>query len=109
MEGLVGQIPDEDETLDIIENADHNSWSVSGQCQFYDFLAFFDEEDLYTSDYNTVGGLILDLLERIPSAGETLEWKTFDFRIMKMDGTRIDTLLVRHKPQPKEDESGKES
>ena len=109
MEGLVGQIPDEDETLDIIENADHNSWSVSGQCQFYDFLAFFDEEDLYTPDYNTVGGLILDLLERIPSAGETLEWKTFDFRIMKMDGTRIDTLLVRHKPQPKEDESGKES
>lgn len=106
MEGLVGQIPDEDETLDIVENADHSSWSVSGQCQFYDFLAFFDEEDLYTPDYNTVGGLILDLLERIPTVGEKLRWKSFEFRITKMDGTRIDTILVRHTPQPKEGEPG---
>ncbi len=106
MEGLVGQIPDENETLDIIENADHNSWSVSGQCQFYDFLAFFDEEDLYTPDYNTVGGLILDVLERIPMAGERLEWKSFEFRIVKMDGTRIDTLLVRHNPLPQTDSKG---
>lgn len=106
MEGLVGQIPDEDETLDIVENADHNSWSVSGQCQFYDFLAFFDEEDLYTPDYNTVGGLILDVLERIPVAGERLEWKSFEFRIVKMDGTRIDTLLVRHTPLPQDDKKG---
>ena len=30
MEGLVGQIPDEDETMDIVENADHQSWTVSG-------------------------------------------------------------------------------
>lgn len=104
MEGLVGQIPDEDETLDIVENADHTSWSVSGQCQFYDFLAFFDEEDLYTPDYNTVGGLVLDVLERIPSVGEKLKWKTFEFKILKMDGTRIDTILVRHTPQPKEGE-----
>lgn len=108
MEGLVGQIPDEDETMDIVENPDHQSWTVSGQCQFYDFLAFFDEEDLYTPDYNTVGGLILDVLERIPSAGETVKWQTFEFRITRMDGTRIDTLLVRHTPAKKDEEEKKE-
>lgn len=103
MEGLVGQIPDEDETMDIIENADHKSWNVSGQCLFYDFLAFFDEEDLYTPDFTTVGGLILDELERIPQAGEKLSWKSFDFRIVRMDGTRIDTLLVRHHTNDEEE------
>ncbi len=95
MEGLVGQIPDEDETPDIVENADGKSWTVSGQCQFYDFLAFFDEEDLYTPECNTVGGLILDVLESIPAAGEKVKWESFDFRVLKMDGTRIDKLLVR--------------
>lgn len=109
MEGLVGQIPDENESLDIIENADHESWSVSGQCQFYDFLAYFDEEDFYTPDYNTVGGLILDQLERIPAVGESLEWKTFTFKIIKMDGTRIDTLLVRHKKESEEKEETEKS
>ena len=97
MEGLVGQIPDEDETPDIVENADGKSWTVSGQCQFYDFLAFFDEENLYTPECNTVGGLILDVLEHIPAAGEKVEWESFDFRVLKMDGTRIDKLLVRRR------------
>ena len=95
MEGLVGQIPDSNEAPDIFENADHSSWTVSGQCLFYDFLAFFDEESLYTTDYNTIGGLILDLLERIPAVGEKVEWNNFIFRITSMDGTRINTILVR--------------
>ena len=105
MEGLVGQIPDYSEAPDIFENADHSSWTVSGQCQFYDFLAYFDEEDLYTPDYNTVGGLILDLLEHIPTVGEKVEWNNFMFRVTSMDGTRINNILVRKKaPENKEEE-----
>ena len=105
MEGLVGQIPDYSEAPDIFENADHSSWTVSGQCQFYDFLAYFDEEDLYTPDYNTVGGLILDLLEHIPTVGEKVEWNNFLFRVTSMDGTRINNILVRKKaPENKEEE-----
>ncbi len=97
MEGLVGQIPDGSDAPDISENPDHSSWTVSGQCLFYDFLAYFDEEDLYKPDYNTVGGLILELLEHIPAAGEKVEWGSFLFQITSMDGNRINSILVRRK------------
>lgn len=102
LEGLVGNIPDETEMPDIVENPDHTSWTVSGQCPFYDFLAQFDKEDLYTPDINTVGGLILERLERIPHVGEQIEWGGFSFRVVGMDGTRIDRVIVRCLPQPEE-------
>lgn len=45
---------------------------VDGQCSFYDFLAHFGLEDVYSSaEYNTISGLILDELEHIPHSGNT--------------------------------------
>lgn len=98
-EGLVGTIQDKTEVPDIIERQDHKSWVVSGQCPFYDFLEYFDEEDLYVSDYNTLAGLILDLLDHIPTVGERCSWKTFEFRVVEMDVNRIDKVVVTRIPQ----------
>ena len=39
---------------------------------------------------------------------ERVKWQTFEFRITRMDGTRIDTLLVRHTPAKKDEEEKKE-
>ena len=51
--------------------------------------------DLYeASGYHTLAGLILDRLQRIPRSGEKLEWNSFVFEIMDMDGARIDKVLV---------------
>ncbi|MDP4278698.1 MAG: transporter associated domain-containing protein, partial [Bacteroidota bacterium] len=61
-----------------------------------DFLAYFDQEDLYQEhDYNTLSGLILDILEHIPSTGEKLRWKNFEMEIVDMDAARIDKVLVK--------------
>lgn len=95
LEGLVGAIDVPTETPDIIERSDGRSWVVSGQCSYYDFLAYFDMEDRYTSDFTTVGGLILDHMERIPEEGDNMAWKEFTFRILKMDETRIAKILVK--------------
>ena len=95
LEGLVGAIDVPTETPDIIERSDGRSWVVSGQCSYYDFLAYFDIEDRYSSDFTTVGGLILDHMERIPEEGDNMVWKEFTFRILKMDETRIAKILVK--------------
>lgn len=95
MEGLVGQVPEQGEDADIVERAD-GSYLVDGQYSFYDFLAFFDVEDLYAeSDYNTLSGLILAELGRLPVTGERLHWNCFDMEIVDMDGARIDKVLVK--------------
>jgi putative hemolysin len=93
-EGLVGTIQSKAETPDIIKRQDGKSWVVSGQCPFYDFLEYFDQEDLYDSDYNTLAGLILDLLDHIPTVGEECQWKGFGMRVVAMDGNRIDKVVV---------------
>lgn len=97
LEGLVGSIPDLHEEPDIIERAEGDGWLIDGQCPFYDFLEYFEEDDLYDdeSDFNTVGGLLIDQLEHIPTTGETLRWNKFLFEIVDMDGARIDKIIVK--------------
>lgn len=95
-EALVGNIIEPDEHEEQIIEREDGSWLVDGQYSFYDFLAFFDMEDLYQEhDYNTLSGLILDILERIPVEAEKLRWKDFEIEIVDMDAARIDKVLVR--------------
>ena len=97
MEGLIGQVPELDEEQEIVARPD-GTWLVDGQYSFYDFLEYFDMEDLYTEhDYNTLSGLILEILERVPKTGEKLSWLNFEFEIVDMDGARIDKVLVSRK------------
>ena len=99
-EGLVGNIQDQTEDPDIIERKDGNSWVVSGQCSFLDFLDYFDESTDLEPDFNTIAGLVLRLLDRIPKVGDTTHWQHFDLRVVEMDGNRIDKLLVtRRQPE----------
>ena len=91
---FVGMVNEEDEP-EIIKRADNGGWLVDGQCSLYDLLCYFDCGDLYeASGYHTLAGLILDRLQRIPRSGEKLEWNSFVFEIMDMDGARIDKVLV---------------
>ena len=91
---------------------------MDGQCPFYDFLAHFDMEDLAAdNDYNTVGGLILEMLEHIPvgglilemlehipQSGEYVDWNGFRLEVVDMDGPRIDKVLVNKlQPAPEEE------
>ena len=95
LDALVGNIAEDHADDDQIVKRDDNSYLVDGQYSFYDFLAYFDIEDRFPEhDYNTLSGLILDLVRRIPQVGEKLTWAEFSFEIVDMDGVRIDKVLV---------------
>lgn len=92
---LLGEITETHEEPEIIARED-GSWLVDGQCSFYEFLDYLHLEDLYEEyHYNTLSGLILDLLEHIPHTGEKFGWQGLEFEIVDMDGARIDKVLVR--------------
>lgn len=97
MEALVGEVHDQDEEREIIKRED-GSFFVDGQCSFYNFLEHFDKENLFpNNDHNTLSGLILEVLEHIPSTGEKFVWEDFEFEIADMDGARIDKVIVNLK------------
>jgi len=99
VDALIGELPDVGEEPEIIKRQD-DSVLVDGQCSFYSFLEYFDLEDLYEeNDYNTLSGLILDVLERVPKTGDRFSWMSFDLEIVDMDGARIDKVLVKKRKE----------
>ncbi len=97
VDGLIGEVPEVGEEPEITERKD-GSLVVDGQYSFYSFLDYFDMGDLYEeNDYNTLSGLILEVLDRIPKTGDSFSWMCFDFEVLHMDGARIDKVLVRKK------------
>lgn len=96
IDAVLGDMPEANEEDDIVRRAD-GTFLVNGQCPFHDFLIFFEIDD-QTQTCNTVGGLILALLKRIPKAGERVEWNGFELEVVDMDGARIDKIIAKRLP-----------
>jgi len=74
---------------------DDGSWLIDGHYPFHDFLFYFDLGDLSREfNFNTVSGLILYQLKRIPQEGDKIKWRNFEFEVVDMDGVKIDKLLL---------------
>lgn len=95
LESLIGTIPENNEEEAIIKKG-NNLWLVSGTCFFYDFLEYFNMDDLYSNfTYNTVSGFIFAQLKHIPIKNEKFEWHGLLFEIERIDGAKIKKLLVK--------------
>lgn len=96
LEALVGDASDfYDDEFQLIAN-DDGTWLVDGHYPLHDFLTYFDLDEL-TTDYEvtTVSGLIMTELSYIPKVGEKLIWHLFELEVIKMEGVKIDKVLVR--------------
>ena len=95
LEALVGDAADfDDDEYKLIANED-GSWLVGGQYSLHDFLTYFDMDEL-TTDYEvtTVSGFIITELGAIPKEGDKLIWNKLEFEAQKMDGVKIDKVLI---------------
>jgi putative hemolysin len=95
---IVGDIPDADE-LDEPEavQRDDGSWLVDGMFQIDDLRDLFSIGDLPEVGegyYQTVGGLIMAVLGRVPSTGDSFVWAGYRFEVVDMDGRRVDKVLI---------------
>ena len=55
--------------------------------------------------YDTVGGFVMSVLERIPVVGDDVDTDDGTLTVQRMDGRRVDR--VRFTPPPMPDEHGK--
>jgi putative hemolysin len=49
-------------------------------------------------DYQTVGGMVMAHLGRVPAAGDRFEWEGFSLEVVDMDGHHVDKVLVTQAP-----------
>ena len=99
VETLFGSLPGEQDEPQIVERAG-GGWFVDGSCTIVDFLARFGMEgSMPHEDFNTVAGLCINQLGRIPKRGDVFEWNGFSFEVADMDMAKIDTVIVQRHGQ----------
>jgi len=100
LEEIVGEIDDEhdpEEVAFIRPDGDRNgkpSFAVRALTRIEDFNEYFESE-LVDDEYDTIGGLVLHELGRLPRRGETLEFGVFNYKVVIADKRRINALQVQ--------------
>ncbi len=100
LEEIVGEIDDEHdrEEAEFIQpdkDADGKPcFAIRALTRIEDFNDYFGSEFTEEEDYDTIGGLVMHELGRLPRLGETLRYGGFQFCVTRADRRRIDSLQV---------------
>lgn len=97
LEEIVGNIQDEyDEEELEIERKDDQHWIVSGQADL-DEVGTAINVEFPDDDFETLGGLVINLLGRIPEENELPEvsWEDIHFKVLAMDEKRIAKVEIQ--------------
>jgi magnesium and cobalt transporter len=111
LEQIVGDIEDEydfdeeDDNIVIVrQGADDERWRVKGLTEVEQFNEVLGTE-LSEQDTDTIGGLIIYHLGRIPQKGETFEINGLRFEVLRADDRHVYTLLVSKLTEQQNDQA----
>jgi CBS domain containing-hemolysin-like protein len=94
VEEIVGEIRDEhDRTPDTVERLPDGSYRVAGRAGLDELNASLDW-NLPTGDFETVAGLVLSTVHRIPQVGEVLQIGRYTVTVLEADSRRVLTVRV---------------
>ena len=111
VEQIIGRMEDEylhDDQDEILKVGEHH-YLVDGSLPVDQFVEFIGFEPVPVFDYETAGGLMLDLLDKIPAEGDSYELHHEGTKITMMarvmDGLRIDKIDVRFEDESEPEEA----
>jgi magnesium and cobalt transporter len=95
IEEIVGEIDDEFdvEEAENIRKEEPRQYSVRGATRIKEFNDYFGTR-LPDAEFDTVAGLIMKELGRLPRRGETVHIEGLDMRILRADRRRVDLIRV---------------
>lgn len=97
LQALVGELPTPEEHDPMVVARKDGSWLLDGMLPIPDLegllrLSPAEAEEL--EEYQTLGGLFMGRIGRVPGVGDTFEWRTWRFEVVDMDGLRVDKVLL---------------
>jgi putative hemolysin len=98
LESIVGNLPGSGETIEpeAVQRED-GSWLLDGSIPIDEVKELLELRELpeeEEGEFETLGGLMMVQLGRIPSSGDYFEWNGFRFEVVDMDGYRVDKVWV---------------
>jgi putative hemolysin len=78
------------------------SWLIDGLIPTPELKDRLDLRELPEEDrgrYNTLAGMIMLLLGRLPETADSVEWEGWRFEVVDLDGKRVDKVLATALPK----------
>lgn len=94
IEGITGDFADFDAPHGGPVQRDDGSWLIDGDTDIDELERLFDLPELDHGSYHTLGGLLLSVMNRIPTEGDKCRIGDYVLEVVDMDGRRIDKVLV---------------
>jgi magnesium and cobalt transporter len=96
IEQIVGEIDDEFDVEDVenIRRDGERKFTVRGVTRIDEFNEYFGARLSEEQGFDTIAGLLMKQLGRLPRRGETAGIDGFEFQVMRVDRGRIDALRV---------------
>ena len=100
LEEIVGEITDEFDVEEPgIEPLVGGGWRAPGRTPIDDVSEALGR-DLPDTEWDTVGGLVFNLLGHVPEAGETVRFQGLEFRTERVVGRRITSVAITPVDEP---------
>ncbi len=98
IEEIVGEIYDEFDKVETPEivAVDEYTLNVSSKTSIDDINERFDQ-DIPNEDFQTIGGYVFGLLGREPELNDVVEDKNITYKILELDGIKIQRILMQKK------------
>ena len=105
LEQIVGDIWDDTDVIEqeVVERAE-GEYELDGDMSIYDFLdlAGIPEED-FEAESSTLGGWTVERFGAFPKKGDSFRYENLSVTVLKMDGRRVEKLLVKVDPPAEEE------
>jgi putative hemolysin len=104
IEEIIGDIKDEydDAEHNNIVKIDDTHYSIDGGIKLDDLNDALDL-DIESEDYDSIGGYIIQLLDHLPSVGDTASDGVISCKVTKLDKNRVSRVLLEILPKPNTD------
>lgn len=111
LEEIIGEFHDEQDTSEqAFSMTPEGDYIFDAKIDLDDVAEILERE--LTSDqddFETLGGLIFDLTERIPEKGEKVRFKDLELTVLEMQQNRLDKIMIHVIPPESSEEPNEES
>lgn len=97
LEAITGEFTTTDDEHSWTVQREDGSWLIDGLIPVPELKDRLDIRELPDEDrgrYNTLAGLVMLLLGRLPQTADTVDWDGWRFEVVDLDGKRVDKVLA---------------
>ncbi|HIR87421.1 MAG TPA: HlyC/CorC family transporter [Candidatus Fimimorpha faecalis] len=100
LEEIVGEIRDEydENEIEAFQKTGENQYNIEASMKLDDINEIL-ELNIHSDDYDSLGGFIIELLDRLPKEGEEVSYRNMTFKVLQVEKNRIDRIQLTIHPE----------